>query len=452
MIRYLVAMILSINFDKSWASSEPTLQLGAPAPALATNLQWTHKRLETSSLSGKILIVKFWASWCGPCVHGMPKLDEIVKQHRTEDIRAIAIAAKEKDADAYLGLSKFIDENFGETAISFANDTSGQMWANWMVSAGERNLPTIFIVGRDGRLLFIGSESELTKVIPGILDGTWESSGRMNAFNDIRTRVYAQHVQRDAEREQFSLYEESGQWDKALAMADAAIADHPLALTMWPAKIRLLRKAGRYDLMLDAAEDIYDRIIIAGSDDPSIWSRIKRIRMDQHKFKAVLDLRRNVRLIVYGAMLDNHLAELYPERPIHLNDLSETQRVRRRAIGQKIVDRIWKRIEFSDWRPKELVNNPIQTRWRYFETLARFYHVEKQTQTAVNLLEYLINHSDQVSQDERGRKNQIRRLAETIATYTGSPYCVGDLCAMPEVIVDSGLQTCTPVLTKSESK
>lgn len=49
--------------------------------------------LELSTLSGRVVVLDFWATWCGPCVMGVPELQELVKKYRRDQLVLLSISA-----------------------------------------------------------------------------------------------------------------------------------------------------------------------------------------------------------------------------------------------------------------------------------------------------------------------------------------------------------------------
>lgn len=69
---------------------------------------------------GRVLVLDFWASWCGPCIHGMPLIHELNKKYKNSKIDFIFISLDKTSADWRTGLIKvsvpgnhyFVEDNF----------------------------------------------------------------------------------------------------------------------------------------------------------------------------------------------------------------------------------------------------------------------------------------------------------------------------------------------------
>jgi thiol-disulfide isomerase/thioredoxin len=72
---------------------------GAPAPAfnLGSN---SGKPVALADLKGQVVLVNFWASWCGPCRTEMPILEQINKKYKAMGVTLVGINVEPNSADA----------------------------------------------------------------------------------------------------------------------------------------------------------------------------------------------------------------------------------------------------------------------------------------------------------------------------------------------------------------
>jgi thiol-disulfide isomerase/thioredoxin len=136
--------------------SAPKLKVGDLPPA---KLGW-HVKLE--DYRGKIVIVTFWASWCGPCRKELPLLEGIQKQATTEKIRVFAVNWRES-SDQFRAVQRALK---GVT-LTLLSDEGGSIGNQYDVDA----IPHMVIVGRDGRIaaIHIGySEQEISALVEEI--------------------------------------------------------------------------------------------------------------------------------------------------------------------------------------------------------------------------------------------------------------------------------------------
>lgn len=118
----------------------------APAalPATIFTEQDGTKRV-LADFGGRVVLMNFWATWCGPCVREMPSLERLHKKLGGPDFTVIALSADRKGWEKILPFRK----DLGLTALPLFHDVGSKM----MFGAKVRGLPTTILVGRDGREL-----------------------------------------------------------------------------------------------------------------------------------------------------------------------------------------------------------------------------------------------------------------------------------------------------------
>ncbi|MEO6906711.1 MAG: redoxin family protein [Abditibacteriaceae bacterium] len=127
-----------------------TLKAGDTPPAINT------KDIKGSVASlgqhkGKVLLVDFWASWCGPCVRSMPYLKSLYQKYHTQGFDIIGISGDAKLTD----LNKFIHKE---------SITWQQVFDNEGKAAEPYNvqyIPFSVLIGRNGKVIAVNQDSLL---------------------------------------------------------------------------------------------------------------------------------------------------------------------------------------------------------------------------------------------------------------------------------------------------
>ncbi|VAX07020.1 Thioredoxin family protein [hydrothermal vent metagenome] len=100
------------------------------------------KNIKLSELRGQIVLVNFWASWCGPCRQEMPILEKLYKKYKSLGFVIIGVNVDDKPKQAE-SLLKLIDVSF---PIVF--DTDKKVSEKYKVTA----MPSSFFIDRDGKM------------------------------------------------------------------------------------------------------------------------------------------------------------------------------------------------------------------------------------------------------------------------------------------------------------
>lgn len=70
-----------------------TAMHGKPAPAIAADKWMNSKPLSLADLKGKIVVLDFWATWCGPCLASVPHNNELQQKYADKGVVLIGICA-----------------------------------------------------------------------------------------------------------------------------------------------------------------------------------------------------------------------------------------------------------------------------------------------------------------------------------------------------------------------
>ena len=138
--------------------------LNKPFPALEVNALEGGQALDTSGFKGKVLLVDFWATWCGPCRIVIPEIASLYEQRAKDGLVVVGVTDEEaKEVNTFLGKQ---DKPIPYPIALDPNNVTNKVY---MVNA----LPTIFVVDRKGtvREVFIGAGKfeEVEKLVDTLL-------------------------------------------------------------------------------------------------------------------------------------------------------------------------------------------------------------------------------------------------------------------------------------------
>jgi len=123
------------------------IAVGMPAPDFAAETL-DGRQFRLSDQKGKIVLLDFWATWCGPCVGEVPWLQEARRRSPETDLVMVSIGA-----DRAENLRKFAAEHHMEW-VHIQQDRGSDLLRLYQV----QGLPSGFLVSRRGRLVALGSE------------------------------------------------------------------------------------------------------------------------------------------------------------------------------------------------------------------------------------------------------------------------------------------------------
>jgi peroxiredoxin len=113
-------------------------EVGKPAPDLSIQTL-DGKKVTLADLQGKVVIIDFWATWCGPCKESFPKYEELSKKHAGK-VEVIGISVDDDKSD----VPDFVKQRGATFAIGW---DEGHTIANrWKVET----MPTAFILDATG--------------------------------------------------------------------------------------------------------------------------------------------------------------------------------------------------------------------------------------------------------------------------------------------------------------
>lgn len=177
------------------------LLVGSPAPAIKVG-SWAQGKALGSLQKGKVYVLEFWATWCGPCVKAMPHLSELSKKYKGK-ISFVGVNVWEDQNGTYTApqkVAKFFKEHPNRMTYDVAIDSKdGYMAENWLKAAGVNSIPTSVVIGKDLKVAYIGHPMDLDLVLDPILEGRFDAKAFSKRPQTPDTKLVEQAlVNRDA--------------------------------------------------------------------------------------------------------------------------------------------------------------------------------------------------------------------------------------------------------------
>lgn len=144
-------------------------RLNNPSPQF-TLTDMDGKPVSLSDYKNKVVIVDFWATWCGPCIASMPSMQKMVNHYKDNpNVKFLFVDTWQTEEDKLANAKKFINEK-GYKEFHVLMDNEDKVVGQF----GVTGIPTKFIIGTDGNIKFkdvgFGGDEELLKKLPAMIE------------------------------------------------------------------------------------------------------------------------------------------------------------------------------------------------------------------------------------------------------------------------------------------
>ena len=179
-VKDMEKMMSDFQVRKAQEASAELVKIGQPAPDI-TLPGPDGKNHSLSALKGKVVLLDFWASWCGPCRKANPHVVEVYNKYKSKGFDVFSVSLDGADPRMKMTPAEMAQKiESGKAAWKAAIQQDNLSWANHVSDLkhwgsapaavyGVTSIPKTFLIGRDGNIVALNPrdnlEQELLKVL-----------------------------------------------------------------------------------------------------------------------------------------------------------------------------------------------------------------------------------------------------------------------------------------------